>query len=343
VGDREALRGQGCDAQGMTNSGYEPLDILTCVAGVRVEGDMLAAAAARAGLDAAVPACPGWQVRDLLKHTGYVHRWATGYVTERHTSRMGVSEKDVLGEGPADEALLDWFREGHASLVTALEDADPSLECWTFLAAPSPLAFWARRQAHETAIHRVDAEQARAGGTEAAPGGTEAAPSRTEAAADGTEAAAPAQDADGAEDPGGAVDAAGAAGAGGTEGAEGAEGGPAAVAQPFPPRFAADGVDELIMGFLARTAKRGNWQGQPGTLGLHARDAGVETDWLVVNGPDGLAVSRGTGPADCDVTGTASDLYLVLWNRLPPASLEVTGAQDLFTDFGQQLRITWDR
>ncbi len=26
------------------------------------------------------------------------------------------------------------------------------------MAAPSPLAFWSRRQAHETAIHRVDAE-----------------------------------------------------------------------------------------------------------------------------------------------------------------------------------------
>ena len=34
------------------------------------------------------------------------------------------------------------------------------LECWTFLPAPSPLAMWARRQAHETAIHRVDAELA---------------------------------------------------------------------------------------------------------------------------------------------------------------------------------------
>jgi uncharacterized protein (TIGR03083 family) len=28
------------------------------------------------------------------------------------------------------------------------------------MSAPSPLAFWARRQAHETAIHRADAERA---------------------------------------------------------------------------------------------------------------------------------------------------------------------------------------
>ena len=39
-----------------------------------------------------------------------------------------------------------------------LTEADPALVCAIFMAAPSPLAFWARRQAHETAIHRADAE-----------------------------------------------------------------------------------------------------------------------------------------------------------------------------------------
>jgi uncharacterized protein (TIGR03083 family) len=51
---------------------------------------------------------------------------------------------------------------GHAGLVQTLAAADPTLDCWTFLPAPSPLAMWARRQAHETAIHRVDAELAAA-------------------------------------------------------------------------------------------------------------------------------------------------------------------------------------
>jgi uncharacterized protein (TIGR03083 family) len=45
-------------------------------------------------------------------------------------------------------------------LVAALRAAPPDLAVWTFLPAPSPLAFWARRQAHETAIHRADAESA---------------------------------------------------------------------------------------------------------------------------------------------------------------------------------------
>src|SRR5205823_4315658 len=51
----------------------------------------------------------------------------------------------------------------HQRLIATLESADPNVRCWSFLPAPSPLAFWARRQAHETGIHRADAESA--GGT----------------------------------------------------------------------------------------------------------------------------------------------------------------------------------
>jgi hypothetical protein len=45
------------------------------------DGALLADAAAEAGLTASVPTCPGWRVRDLLKHQAYVHAWATRHVT----------------------------------------------------------------------------------------------------------------------------------------------------------------------------------------------------------------------------------------------------------------------
>src|SRR5262249_39316604 len=64
------------------------------------------------------------------------------------------------GDWPADGDLIDWFGDGLATLVQTLSDADPDLVCFTFLAAPSPLAMWSRRQAHETTVHRVDAELA---------------------------------------------------------------------------------------------------------------------------------------------------------------------------------------
>lgn len=135
------------------------------IAALRREGELLAAAAQVAGLDASVPSCPPWRVRDLLRHIGYVHRWAAGYIVEQRTERLAdrPGEAELLSGGAPDSELLDWYRGGHAALVTALTQADPDLACYYFLPAPSPRAFWARRQAHETAIHRVDAELAAAG------------------------------------------------------------------------------------------------------------------------------------------------------------------------------------
>ncbi|AWZ05364.1 MULTISPECIES: maleylpyruvate isomerase family mycothiol-dependent enzyme [unclassified Streptomyces] len=134
------------------------MEITDYVKTVAREGEALAEAAERAGTDAVVPTCPEWRVADLLRHTGSVHRWATGYVAE------GRSERVPLPVAPevAGAELLAWFREGHAALVRTLAGAPADVECWTFLptAPPSPLAFWARRQAHETTVHRMDAEAA---------------------------------------------------------------------------------------------------------------------------------------------------------------------------------------
>jgi len=278
---------------------YGPCDTADHIARLREEGGLLAAAADRAGLDAPVPACPGWRVRDLLKHVGYVHRWAAGYVREQHPRWVDrASEEEILAGGPRDDALAGWFRDGHAELVRVLEAASPDMTCWTFLEAPSPLAFWARRQAHETAIHRVDAEQAAA------------------AASAGAGAA-------------GAVPA----------GAAGAEGGGGAA---FAPWFAADGIDELIMGFLGRDAKRGSWDGPPGVLGIHADDGmGASAHWRIVSAPGQFAVARETGPADCDVTGSAAGLYLMLWNRSDASGLEVRGDPGTLAAFRAHFHVTW--
>lgn len=274
----------------MDTAQYGPCDTACHIARLREEGELLTGAAQRAGLDAPVPACPGWRVRDLLKHLGYVHRWAAGYVREQHLRWVDrASEEEILAGGPRDDALIGWFRDGHAALVRVLEAADEDMTCWTFLEAPSPLAFWARRQAHETAIHRVDAEQAAA--------------------------------------------AAGAAGAGGTE----AGGGP-----PIAPGFAADGVDELIMGFLGRDAKRGAWDGPPGVLGFHADDGtGATAHWRVVSTPGRLAVAREAGPADCDVTGGAAGLYLLLWNRRDASGLQLRGDAGTLAAFRAHFHVTW--
>lgn len=140
---------------------------------LRHDGTLLADAADQAGLEAPVPTCPGWRVRDLVQHTGTVHRWATGFVVEGREQPAPIG-----GKVPDDGGLLDWYREAHAALVAALTAAPANLRCWHFFTAPSPLEFWARRQAHETAMHRVDAETAL---------GTGPSPVTTDFAADGVD------------------------------------------------------------------------------------------------------------------------------------------------------------
>jgi uncharacterized protein (TIGR03083 family) len=114
-------------------------------------------AAEKAGFDAQVPTCPEWTVRDLVQHVGYVHRWAAAYVRDRRVAVLTDDEEEsAVGPMPADADLIPWYQASHLELVDLLRASDPSLACWHFLPADTPLGFWARRQAHETIIHRAD-------------------------------------------------------------------------------------------------------------------------------------------------------------------------------------------
>ncbi len=119
-----------------------------------VESALLADTATRTGLDVRVPTCPGWAVRDLVVHTGATYRWAVGVL---RGEQSGFPES-----WPAvrDTEVLDWYRDGVAALQDTLAATPPDRGVWTFWPVVSPVAFWARRMAHETAIHRVDAQRA---------------------------------------------------------------------------------------------------------------------------------------------------------------------------------------
>lgn len=126
---------------------------------VESEGRALGAASKTAGFDAAVPTCPGWTITELLRHVSYVHQWATRYVRDALTEMQpNVPEVDIISTGPSGHELLASYETGLTELVGALRGAPPDLACWSFLREGSPLDQWARRQAHETTIHRADAE-----------------------------------------------------------------------------------------------------------------------------------------------------------------------------------------
>jgi uncharacterized protein (TIGR03083 family) len=113
-----------------------------------------------AGLDAAVPTCPGWTVRDLVAHAGMAHRWAAS-----HVSGSPIEDPETVEAAAKEESdLLGWFDDGATALLQALVDAPDDLTAFVFLKkAPPPKVFWTRRQCHETTIHAVDALAARLG------------------------------------------------------------------------------------------------------------------------------------------------------------------------------------
>jgi uncharacterized protein (TIGR03083 family) len=145
-----------------------PLEIADHIEAIGREGERLAAAASRAGLDAPVRWCPGWDVRELLRHLSEIHLWAASHVARRAVGEgdflagLEASWPDLAVFWPDDGDLVDYYLATNANLVRHLEEAPTDLDTWTFLPAPSPRQMWARRQAHETSIHRIDAESATA-------------------------------------------------------------------------------------------------------------------------------------------------------------------------------------
>ena len=136
------------------------MDIAIHIASLAEHGHAMAEAAQRGGSQVEIPTCPGWAMRDLVRHTGGVHRWATRIVATQQTQAFSNASTEDAVDWSSDAEMVEWFRDGVDALVETLSSAPADLECWTFMPAPSALAFWARRQAHEIEIHRVDAEVA---------------------------------------------------------------------------------------------------------------------------------------------------------------------------------------
>jgi uncharacterized protein (TIGR03083 family) len=249
------------------------MEIPDYVEHIRRDGVLLADAAERAGLGASVPTCPEWQVRDLVRHQGDVHRWAAANLVRGSSEPMSDDESNTcLLTWPDDDAtLLPWFREGHANLVKTIESTPDDAVAFTFLPAPSPRAFWARRQAHETAIHRADAEIST-----------------------------------------GEITA-------------------------YAALFAADGIDECVRGFASRGRRLSADPAR--TLLFAPSDAGG--GWALLIGPDGSRVIDEGSHADCTVSGLASDLYLLAWNRRTADGLDVTGDTAVLDLWRESHQVRW--
>lgn len=123
-----------------------------------LEGEAAAFAdAARLGTDVPVPGCAGMSLGELVVHLGVVHRRAakavrTGAAEPPRAERQWFLE-------PTDPGLVAWFEDGAADVLAVCRAAGPDAPAWHFLRGGTA-SVWFRRLAHETAVHRWDAQQA---------------------------------------------------------------------------------------------------------------------------------------------------------------------------------------
>jgi uncharacterized protein (TIGR03083 family) len=122
--------------------------------------ERLADAATAAGIDAPVPACPGWTVTDLLAHCVGGDSWARTIVEEGRAGSTDRVDRGAADPALLGDALVQAFREGAQALVAALSSVTPDTPMWTFSSSDRTAAFWQRRRAQETSVHRYDAETA---------------------------------------------------------------------------------------------------------------------------------------------------------------------------------------
>lgn len=104
-----------------------------------------------------VPSCPGWDTNALAEHMGlvYLHQ---AYVVEHSTVPENEEHLAVLN-GVTDPITKLEF--GFHAIIKALDPAREERKTWSWHHSDFSVDFWFRRMAHETVIHRADAQIAR--------------------------------------------------------------------------------------------------------------------------------------------------------------------------------------
>lgn len=114
-----------------------------------------------ADLTARVPSCPDWSLADLVQHVGMV------YLHKVECMRLGDHPTEWPPPGVDQEPPLELFDRAYADLVAEFAKRDPTQPTFTWYGRDQSVGFWIRRMAHESVIHRIDAELA--AGVEIAP------------------------------------------------------------------------------------------------------------------------------------------------------------------------------
>ena len=187
--------------------------------------------------------------------------WARTIV---ETGRPNARRLGRPDDAPTGAALVPYFRDGARELLDTLAAADPAASVWTFR-PDRTAAFWYRRPAHETAVHRVDAQSA------------------------------------------------------------------AGTPSPIDAELAVRRHRRVPHRVRARAWPDGLADLGGGTIHFHCTD--VEGEWLIAPTGDDVVVTAEHAKGDVAARGTASDLLLFLWGRVPANRLEVFGDAALLDRF----------
>jgi uncharacterized protein (TIGR03083 family) len=109
--------------------------------------------AARDNLAARVPSCPDWTVEQLVAHLIVTH-FFWRLIAERHVQDRRELE-DIEPPTPSDP--VEYFLDNANRFADLLQAEDPETPVWTWSKRKN-IGFIQRRMAHETAVHRWDAQ-----------------------------------------------------------------------------------------------------------------------------------------------------------------------------------------
>lgn len=111
------------------------------------------AAVISAAPDAKVPSCPEWTAVDLLDHLAetYDHKTQSMRLMRRPREDDAISRPG---------GAVDRFDAALADLLAEFDDRGPESLSYTWYGPDQTTGFWIRRMAHETVVHRADAELA---------------------------------------------------------------------------------------------------------------------------------------------------------------------------------------
>lgn len=205
-------------------------------------------------VDAPVPTCPGWTGADLARHVAEV------YLHKTETMRQGNWPAPWPPELPDPLTALD---DAYRRLVGEFTARDTAGKALTWYGPDQTVGFWLRRMAHETVIHRLDAELA-AG-----------------------------------------VDH-----------------------DPVPADLAEDGIDELLVCFLAYASEVDPDEVAEYLADCDGRTVQVATEgagWQVQLGPDVITVERGESDAEAAVLGEPDAVLRWVWRRAGDDEVQLDG------------------